>query len=224
MSVAALIPALDCSKTIGRVVRGAREHVEAVLVVDDGSRDRTASTARRAGAEVIRHGGNRGKGAALRTGLLGLAERGFTHAVSLDGDGQHLPEEIPKLLGAVARDPRAIVIGERVIESEVAAINRFGNEFANLWVWIATGRRLPDTQSGFRVYPIAETLALGAGGTRFEFETEVLIRALRAGLEVVPVPVRVYYPPPGVRVSHYDGVWDTVRIIETVVSLMLRIR
>jgi glycosyltransferase involved in cell wall biosynthesis len=223
-SYAALIPALDCAATIAGVVRGCREHVPLVLVVDDGSSDATADEARSAGAEVCSHGENTGKGAALLSGLRYLAERGFSHAVSLDGDGQHFPSEIPKLRAESASHPGSLVIGSRLIESEVAAINRFGNAFANVWVRIATGRDLGDTQCGQRAYPIAPTLALGAVGRRFEFETEVLIRAVRAGMEIRSVPVRVYYPPPELRRSHYDKVWDTVRIIDMVVGLLLRLR
>jgi glycosyltransferase involved in cell wall biosynthesis len=223
-SHAVLIPALDCAATIGDVVRGCREHVSVVLVVDDGSSDATAEEARSAGAEVCSHGENLGKGAALLSGLRYLGERGFSHAVSLDGDGQHLPSEIPKLVAESTSHPGALITGSREIESAVAAINRFGNEFANVWVWIATGRDLGDTQCGQRVYPIAPTLALGPVGRRFEFETEILIRGARAGTEIRSVPVRVYYPPPELRRSHYDKLWDTVRIVEMVVGLMLRLR
>jgi len=221
---AALVPALDCGETVADVVRGARAHVGCVLVVDDGSSDGTANEARAAGAEVLSHGQNLGKGAALAAGLRYLQERGFTHAVSLDADGQHLPAEIPKVVAESNAHPDAIVVGARQIETEVAAIKRFGNQFANVWVQIATGRDLGDTQCGFRVYPIAPTLALHATGQRFDFETEVLIRAVRAGIDVRSVPIRVFYPPPELRHSHYDKLWDTVRIIEAVVGLILRLR
>lgn len=219
---AALIPALDCAETIGDVVRGAREHVERVLVVDDGSSDPTAAAARQAGAEVLSHGENLGKGAALVSGLRALGERGCSHAVSLDGDGQHVPADIPKLVRESRAAPAALVLGARRIELQTSALNRFGNEFANLWVRIATGRDLGDTQCGLRAYPIAATLALHAVGRRFDFETEILIRAARAGMEIRSVPVRVFYPPPELRHSHYDKVWDTVRIVEMVVGLILR--
>jgi glycosyltransferase involved in cell wall biosynthesis len=223
-SYAALIPALDCAATIADLVRGCREHVARVLVVDDGSADPTAEEARSAGAEVLAHGENLGKGAALLSGLRYLQERGFSHAISLDGDGQHFAAEIPKLVDESRAHLGALVIGARRIESEVAAINRFGNEFANVWVRIATGRDLGDTQCGQRVYPIDRTLALGPVGRRFDFETEVLIRAVRTGMEVRSVPVRVYYPPPEMRRSHYDKLWDTARIVEMVVGLMLRLK
>lgn len=224
MNVAALIPALDCGRTVGRVVRKTREFVKDVVVVDDGSTDVTAKSAEAAGATVLRHGENLGKGAALATGLLHLAGEGFTHAVTLDGDGQHYPAEIPKLLAEGETYPQSIIIGARRSNEKATALKRFGNDFANLWVWIASGEDLPDTQSGFRLYPIAATLALEATGSRFDFETEVLIRASRAGIAIRSVPVRVYYPPPDKRVSHYDPFWDTVGIIRTVVGHILRIR
>jgi glycosyltransferase involved in cell wall biosynthesis len=221
---AALIPALDCAATIASVVEGCLEHFDRVLVVDDGSRDGTAEKARTAGAEVFSHGENLGKGMALRSGLHVLSDRGFTHAVSLDGDGQHLAEEIPKLVADSIEHPGTLVLGVRSADREVAALNRFGNDFANTWVRIATGRAFDDTQCGLRVYPIAETLALSPTGRRFDFETEILIRAVRAGIEIRSVAVRVYDPPVELRHSHYDKLWDTVRIIEMVVGLMLRLR
>jgi len=221
--LAALIPALDCEATIGSVVRGTLVHVPAVLVVDDGSSDRTADAAKAAGAEVLRLGANRGKGAALRAGLRALRERGARHALTLDGDGQHLPGEIPALLRASAAEPRALVLGARRHEpGSLARIRAFGNRFANRWVKIACGLELPDTQSGLRVYPVEATLALGCHAERFAFETEVVIRAARTGLPIRSVPVRVYNPPPAERRSHFRGFSDTVRIVLTVIGLLLR--
>jgi glycosyltransferase involved in cell wall biosynthesis len=222
---AALIPALDCEATIGAVVRGALAQLPRVLVVDDGSGDRTADAAKAAGAEVLRLPANRGKGEALRSGLCALRERGATHALSLDGDGQHLPDDIPSLLRASAEAPGALVLGARQhAPGSLAPVRAFGNRFANRWVEIACGARLEDTQSGFRVYPIEETLALGCRAKRFAFETEVVIRAVRAGLPVRSVPVRVWNPPPGERISHFRGFSDTLRIVFTVIGLLLRVR
>jgi glycosyltransferase involved in cell wall biosynthesis len=222
---AALIPALDCEATIGAVVRGTLAHLSRVLVVDDGSRDRTADAAKAAGAEVLRQPSNRGKGAALRAGLRALSERGATHALTLDGDGQHLPEEIPLLLHASAEAPGALVLGARQHPpGSLPGIRVFGNRFANRWVRIACGKQLPDTQSGFRVYPIDDTLALGCRARRFAFETEVVIRAARAGLPIRSVPVRVHNPPRGEGTSHFRGFSDTLRIVLTVIGLLLRIR
>ena len=219
-----LIAALDCEATIGAVVRGARNHVSRVLVVDDGSSDATAAVARAAGVEVVRNAANRGKGAALRTGMRILSERGATHALTMDGDGQHLASEIPALLRATAADPDALVLGaRRHPPGSLAPIRVFGNRFANRWVRIACGAALEDTQSGFRVYPLHETIALRCRADRFAFETEVLIRAVRAGLPLRSVPVAVYNPPPGERTSHFRGFSDSLRIVLTVVGLILRV-
>ena len=224
LAVAVLIPALDCEATLGDVVRGARAHVARVLVVDDGSSDRTAEVAAAAGAEVVRHAANRGKGAALRTGMGALLARGATHALTLDGDGQHLPDDIPVLLRAAAADPTALVLGARQHPpGSLAKIRAFGNRFANRWVEIACGAALPDTQSGFRVYPLRETAALGCRADRFAFETEVIIRAVRAGMAIRSEPVRVWNPPPGERRSHFRGFHDTTRIVLTVIALILRL-
>ena len=223
-AVAVLIPALNCAATIGSVVSGARRHVAEVLVVSDGSTDATIAAATAAGAVVIAHDQPRGKGAALLSGMRALAERGVTRVLTMDGDGQHLADEIPVLLGAAASTPQAVVIGARNLESVPAApINRFGNRFANRWVEIACGQAIPDTQSGFRVYPLRETLALGVRARHFAFETEILIRAVRKRMSIHSVPVKVYYPPPEERTSHYRRVLDTVRIVLVVVGLILRI-
>jgi glycosyltransferase involved in cell wall biosynthesis len=223
--IAALIPALDCEATIQAVVQETRRFVPRVWVVDDGSSDRTADAAKAAGAEVLRQPSNRGKGAALRAGMQALLRDGVTHVVTLDGDGQHLPEDIPRLLAASAAEPDALVMGARQHEpGSLTKIRAFGNRYANRWVRIACGREFEDTQSGFRVYPVAATLALGCRADRFAFETEVVIRAVRAGLPVRSVPVRVYNPPPDQRISHFHGVWDSIRIVFTVIGLLLRIR
>jgi glycosyltransferase involved in cell wall biosynthesis len=221
-SLAVLIPAYNCAPTIADVVAGARRHVECVLVVDDGSGDETAARAADAGAEVLRQPRNTGKGAALRVGLEWLAARGAGRVLTMDGDGQHLAEQIPVLLEASGRAPHALIIGARQIDpARVQPIRRFGNRFANRWVEIASGQVLPDTQSGFRIYPMPETLALGARTGHFAFETEVLIRAVRGGLLVISVPVRAYNPPAAERVSHYRPFVDTVRIIAVVLRLIL---
>lgn len=224
MKFAVLIPALDCGRTIGSVVAGARAQVESVLVVNDGSVDATSALARAAGAEVIDHAHCQGKGAALLSGFQRLRQEGFDYAITVDGDGQHLPGEIGKLLAVARANPEAIVIGERVLEGvEVAPLRLFGNRFANRWVEIACGRQIPDTQSGFRGYPLSRTLALGVRSRRFSFETEVLIRAARAGLDILSLPVAVYYPPAAERISHYRPFVDTLRIIGVVVGLILRL-
>lgn len=221
--VAALIPAFEAAATLGAVVAGAHAHCARVVVVDDGSGDGTGATASAAGAEVLRHPANAGKGAALRTGLEALAATGITRALTLDADGQHLASEIPVLLAASDANPEAIVVGiRRKADQPIARLNRFGNWIADRLLRLVAGRPLPDTQSGFRVYPVAGTLALGAAGARFDFETEILLRAARRGMPVVGVPVAVYYPPVAERVSHFRKGRDTLRIIATVIRVLAR--
>jgi len=222
--IAILIPALNCVDTVGAVVTGARAYIPDVWVLDDGSTDATAAAAEAAGAEVLRHEKRLGKGAALADGMRHLVARGFTHILSMDADGQHLPGELPILLDACRTRPEAIIVGDRHMEGVATKpINKFGNRFANRWVEIACGRALPDTQSGFRVYP-ARALALGAHARHFAFETEILIRAARAGMEIHSVPIRVYYPPPDERETHFRPVLDTIRIIFVVLGLIFRLR
>ena len=219
--VAALVPAYQAAVSISAVVADTVRIVPHVLVVDDGSTDATAAAAEAAGAVVVRQVPNAGKGAALMRGFRALIEQWFTHAVTLDADGQHFAEEIPRLLEVADGTPDAIVVGVRRKEGqEIRAAARFGNWVADLLMTALAGRPLPDTQSGFRVYPLVATVGLGASGTRYDFETEILFRAARRGLPIVGVPVRVYYPPIAERVSHYRPWVDTLRIIRTVIRAL----
>lgn len=225
LRIAVIVPCLNCAETVADVVRGVSRHVADVLVLDDGSADETARLAEEAGAVVLRHPERRGKGAALQTGLAWAAAQGFTHVFTVDGDGQHLADEMPALLQASAAEPTAIVLGERSREGhDISPMKLFGNRFANRWVEIASGRWFEDTQSGFRIYPVAATLALGGHANHYGFETEVLIRALRSGVPVVCRTVRVHYPPADLRVSYYRPWLDTIRIIFIVVGLILGLR
>jgi glycosyltransferase involved in cell wall biosynthesis len=219
--VAALIPAYRAAPTVGAVVAGARAHLGRVLVVDDGSRDGTAAAAAAAGAEVVSHAANAGKGAALRTGLGVLARAGIARALTLDADGQHLPSQIPVLLAASDAAPDAFVVGvRRKAGHQIRRINKLGNWVADRALRTIARRPIPDTQSGFRVYPVAATLELRTVGDRFDFETEILLRAARRGLRVIGVPVDVHYPPVGERISHYRAGRDTLRIIATVLRVL----
>ena len=219
--VAALIPAYQAEATIADVVAGTLEQIGRVLVVDDGSADATSVRAAAAGADVIAHGVNRGKGAALLTGLDALAAAGVERVLTLDADGQHLSSEIPALLAASDASPDAIIVGvRRKAGQPIAPINQLGNWIADGLLELIAGRTLPDTQSGFRVYPVLKTLALGVQGARYDFETEVLLRAAREGIDIVGVPVAVYYPPVDERVSHFRPWEDTLRIIGSVVRLL----
>jgi hypothetical protein len=182
-----VVPAHDEAGTVGAVVREARRYAP-VLVVDDGSADGTAAEAAAAGAQVLRHPRRRGKGRALRTGFLAARARGASHVVTLDADGQHDPGDVPALLAAAG--PRTIVVGAREPAPEPMGARAHANRIAGFFVRGVSGLRLPDTQCGFRVYPLAVLSEVPTRRGGFVFETEVLIAAAERGFAVRWVPVR----------------------------------
>lgn len=195
-----------------------------MIVVDDGSDDETGALARAAGAVVLVHPNNRGKGAALRTGFAYAARHGFDVAVTLDADAQHPPREALRLL-SVEPDPSALVLGVRDLAGANAPrSSQISNRISNWWLSFFSKRTLLDTQCGLRRYPIAETLALGACDDGYAFEAEVILRALSAGVRVVEEPIDVYYPPAEERVSHFHVVRDPARIVRRVVSTLVDTR
>jgi len=223
-SALAIIPAYQAARTIGEVVSGLRSAWRAecaeelrVLVVNDGSTDATSREAERAGAEVLEHPSNRGKGAALRTGLSHALGLNAKVAVTLDADGQHPPSEAVRLLRYPA-PPTTLVLGVRDLAGAGAPrANRFSNAFSNAWLSAFSGTTLLDTQCGLRRYPVAETLALDARANGFGFEAEVVLRAARAGWAIEHVPARVLYPPAGERTTHFHPWRDPFRIVLRVI-------
>lgn len=217
------IPVYDNAETIVAVVRGCLEHTKLpLLVVDDGSKTPVETLLRADVAvaaelnrriHVLRFEENRGKGTALAEAFRVSVSDAYTHLLTLDGDGQHLTEELPKLLAAMERNPWSLVVGSRDLrEAEAPPISRFGRRFSNFWVRFQTDSRVGDSQSGLRVYPLFHVQRMRFRTRRFDFEIEVLIRLLWRGVSVVDVPVRVHYPKPAERVSHFDKLWDNARI------------
>jgi len=208
----ALVPALDAADTITRVVTGALPYVERVLVVDDGSGDGTAGKAESAGARVISHGRNLGKGEALKTGFGYALEEGFDAVVTLDADTQHDPEDIPRLLAAMEAGSD-IVIGARLAEKEVIPRARYYTNLVGVTCisWRA-GCHIDDTQSGYRVYRMEAVRDIKLGTHRFDTESEILIKAGRRGKRITTVPVRAIYTDEIVSKSHFRPVYDTYRI------------
>jgi glycosyltransferase involved in cell wall biosynthesis len=209
-----IVPAYDAEVTVGAVVASLRGLDLPILVVDDGSRDGTARAAERAGATVIAHSANRGKGAALVTGLRAAAELGAEAALTVDADGQH-PLDAARVVLSASPDPRALVLGIRDLRRDGAPRkNRFSNGVSNFFLSKFTGVSLRDTQCGLRRYPISDTLALGVRASGYAFEAEVLLLATRAGVPLVQTPVPVLYPAD--RTTHFDSVRDPARIIAAV--------
>ena len=207
-----VIPTKDNVGSIADVARRCQAFCRDVLVVNDGSTDGTRAAAEAVpGVVVVSHEVNRGKGIALVTALTWAQRHGFSHIVSVDADGQHLPEELPRFLEAAQADPYALHVGVRDMEGAPGS-SQFGRNFSNFWTWVETGHHVGDTQSGYRVYPVEPVLSLGVRGRRYEWEMEVIVRALWAGIAVRDVPCSVHYPDPEERVSSFRPFKDNVRI------------
>ena len=222
-----VIPAYNEAATIRTLVdrcRALREVLD-VIVVDDGSRDATALIAGERGATVLRHAPNLGKGASLMDGMQAALARGATHIVTLDGDGQHRPEDLPRLLDRSREWPGSIVIGSRRASGRAAPRARFiANRVADFWVSWAARHPIDDSQSGFRIYPaelvrrIAARPALARG---FAFESEILIDAARLGFHTVAVDIPTIYGDALQRPSHFRPVADITRIVLMVAGKLL---
>jgi glycosyltransferase involved in cell wall biosynthesis len=213
MRAAVIIPVYNHEAGVGEVIKAARHLGLPIFVVDDGSTDTTpAVLATHEGITVLRHPVNRGKGAALLTGFAAAAPT-CDWALTIDADGQHNPADGLALLAIARQGERALVVGKRqgMAGENVPWTSRFGRGFSNFWVWASGGPWIADSQSGFRLYPLPETLELGVRARRYQFEVEVLVRARQSGLAIVEVPVSVVYQPKGVRVSHFRPWPDFLR-------------
>lgn len=212
MRICALIPAFNEAPHIGEVVEGARQHIADVVVIDDGSDDGTAEIARQAGATCLQLPGNCGKASALRAGIAFAREHNFTFAITLDGDGQHLPEDIPVML-RVARETGAdLVIGARRFDRALMPRSRyFSNVIGSRLASALVGREIWDSQSGFRLFRLDK---LGESKLRsrcYELEMEILIKMARSGCTIAHAPVRMVYDDGQTR-SKMRPVRDTVRV------------
>lgn len=216
--VCAVIPTYQNAKTLLKVVADVHRVVDTVFVVDDGSNDGTAAlldkaTGNERPEKVLTHPKNCGKGAALKTGLTYARQQGFRYAVTVDADGQHRADDIPALLKAVEEEPDALAIGSRGLQHEnMPAKSTFANRFSNFWFALQTLQRLPDTQSGLRVYPLRRLHGLRWMSARYEAELTLLVFSVWAGVKLLPVPVSVYYPPRDQRVTHFRPGRDFTRI------------
>lgn len=191
-----LIPAYNAEQHVAAVVRGARQTGLPVIVVDDGSTDGTKDQAQAAGAMVLRHHGNRGKGAALQTGFAYARTQNADGVLTLDADGQHDTREIPSLLSAWQRQPQSIVLGVRSFDPALMPRrSRIGNHISTFFISLFAGRQHSDTQTGFRIYP-RRLLSLPLSTRRFDTETELLLWASKLGIPLVEVPVQTIYRVP----------------------------
>jgi glycosyltransferase involved in cell wall biosynthesis len=213
---AVIIPALNAAGTLAAVVIDAVAQLQPVVVIDDGSADETGAVARGAGATVIRHDLNRGKGGALKTGFQWALEHGFDGVITLDADGQHLASEIPRFVEERLRSDADLIIGGRAhLFGKMVSRRRLANHFSATCIALASGARITDSQSGFRFYSanLLRGLVLHADG--FDMESEVIVRAGRRGLKIVTIPIELGFVD-GVATSHFRPIKDTLRIAWTV--------
>jgi glycosyltransferase involved in cell wall biosynthesis len=206
---AAVIPCLNESDNIAALVVALRHKLPLVLVVDDGSTDDTAALARGAGAVVVSHERNLGKGAALRTGLAQAVKRGFDWAVTLDGDGQHAPEDFRVFLRCAEQTGAGLVVGNRMHNPRaIPWLRRQVNRWMSRQLSRRAGRPLPDTQCGFRLIHLESWAGLTLNTEHFEIESEMLMSFLAAGHQVAFVPIQVIGSGPN---SHIRPVADSAR-------------
>jgi len=210
-TVAAIIPAYLEEKHIGDVVTRTIAQLDNVLVVDDGSSDATAAKARAAGAELIVHERNLGKGDSIKTGLRYWLDRGFQHVVILDGDGQHLPEEISRFIAA-APGGAELLVGTRMNDvRQMPLVRRLVNRYMSRKISRLCGQDIPDTQCGFRMLSAAVIPDLLMGSERFDYETEMLIVVSRKGCRIGAVPISTVYSD---EVSSIHPMQDSIRFFK----------
>ena len=218
----AVIPTYNNAGTILSVISETKKLIQDIIIINDGSTDDTKTILQSPGPSsgkitVINFDRNSGKGSALRAGFRRASELGFTHAITLDADGQHDPADIPAFLGRIAAEPETLWIGDRVLvkePTEEPARSAAGRKFGAFWYKFITGIDIRDTQCGFRAYPLSAARALKCAGERYEFEQEVLVKAAWSGIPVKPVQVHLFYAAKGGEVSHFRPVRDFLRIFK----------
>ena len=214
--VCVVVPTYNNAGTIVDVLRRIAAITQHIIVVIDGCTDDTRERLKDftdAPLVIVDHAENKGKGAALLSGFKCAILKGYEYAITIDSDGQHFPEDIPVFLRAMEEHPEAFIIGSRNLKQKnMSGGSSFANHFSNFWFAVQTGVRLPDTQTGYRLYPLRNLSGVHLITSRYEAELELLVFAAWAGADLIPVPVRVYYPPKNKRESHFRPLTDFLRI------------
>lgn len=219
MKPCVIIPCYNHADTVARVAQAARAYCP-VIVVDDGS---TAELPDLPGCTVRRLDSNRGKGAALRAGFSHATELGYTHAITMDADGQHFAEDLPQFLSLIRDQPEALGVGVRDLAAAGCPKHRQrSNAVSTFWFRVETGVHLGDTQCGFRSYPLALTQQLKTRSGRYAFELEIMVRSAWVGTPLVAVPVKCTYAPREVGQSHFRPVRDLLHITAMNIGLVLQ--
>ena len=209
------MPTYNNDGTLRNVVERVLKFCNDVIVVNDGCTDTSDEILASFGEKitVVDYGRNRGKGYALKKGFEKAIELGFDFVITLDSDGQHYPEDIPLFINALEQHPYALIIGSRNLNEEnMPGKNTFANKFSNFWFKIQTGVNLPDTQTGYRLYPLKNLPNLNLLTSRDEAELELLVGAAWRGVDLIPIKINVFYPKAEERVTHFRPFWDFLRI------------
>ena len=221
---AVLIPTYNNAGTLGAVLNDVLTYTPHIIVVNDGSTDETNKVlAQFPSLQVVSYSPNRGKGIALRRGFAHAVKQGYDYVITMDADGQHFASDLPSMLEQAEIRPGTLVIGARNLHQEnMPGKSTSANKVSNFWFRVTTGLKGPDTQSGYRLYPLFRMRKMRFFCTKYEFEIEVLVRSAWKGIKVDWAPVKVYYPPPEERVSHFRPVPDVTRItiLNTVLVLI----
>lgn len=214
MGICVIVPTYNNQKTVKRVIESVLEYTDDLIVVNDGATDGTPDILNEFGDRIviISYTPNKGKGYALRTAFAKATELGYHYAITIDSDGQHFATDIPKFIEVHRSHPDAVIMGARNLEAEgMAAKSSFANRFSNFWFRLQTGIYMPDTQTGFRLYPLQKIKNLSLLTNRFEFEIEVIVKLAWRDVPFVSVPIQVKYDP-NERVSHFRPGPDFTRI------------
>ena len=213
--VCVIIPTYNNASSILRVVEQAMEYSAHLIVVCDGSTDNTLELLETLPnkPDIIAYKKNRGKGFALSRAFAYAQKKGYHHAITIDADGQHYADEIPRFIQSMEEHPGAVIVGSRSLKQENMPMeNTFANRFSNFWFTLQTFIRLPDTQTGYRLYPLYRMQKMRLFTTRYETELEILVRLAWRGIPVIPLPIKVFYAPAAERVSHFRKGRDFLRI------------
>ncbi|MDQ3049395.1 MAG: DUF2062 domain-containing protein [Bacteroidota bacterium] len=212
--ICVLIPTYNNAATLKKVIDGVLPFTQNIIVVNDGSTDGTAEIlSHYSEIKVLSYSRNVGKGWALRKGFHIALDLGYDYAISIDSDGQHFPDDLPAFIEKLESDGPSLIIGARNMnQSSVPGKSSFGHKFSNFWFQVETGIKAPDTQSGYRLYPVNLMKDMKFFTRKFEFEIEVLVRAAWKGIKIESVPVSVYYAPATERVTHFRPFKDFTRI------------
>ena len=213
--ICVVMPTYNNAGTLRDVVERILQFRTDVIVVNDGCSDNSDNILASFGDKitVVDYGKNCGKGYALKQGFKKAIELGFDYAITIDSDGQHFPEDIPLFINALEQNPQALIVGSRNLQQEnMPGKNTFANKFSNFWFKVQTGVNLPDTQTGYRLYPLKNMPNLRFLTSRYEAELELLVGAAWRGIDLIPIKINVFYPKAEERVTHFRPFRDFFRI------------